>query len=239
MTTRIKDHLQFSPSGKLERLSLASYPNLLHTWDQDVDLNGKRFCPAGWDECFPTIDPYKASPVMGELIGWPPEINWQPDAVEQVWRHERYEAKRRFELQTPTCLHMSFIVTNLQDTPLEFLWASHALFDVQALTAVELSNGETMTHFEMDGRVSKRFIANTSPIVLTYADFCARLSSDQAWWGIWLNQGGWPANDRHKLRCLGLEATNTPGEIPDGQSLNPGQTFVGSIKIEVYSRSAS
>jgi L-alanine-DL-glutamate epimerase-like enolase superfamily enzyme len=49
--------LDFAPDGKLERLCLAGSPNLLHEWAWDVDLGGKTFRPAGWDECFPTIDP--------------------------------------------------------------------------------------------------------------------------------------------------------------------------------------
>ena len=77
--------LAFSPDGKLEKLCFAEYPNLLHEWDQEIDLGGKYFRPAGWDECFPTIDAYGTCPVMGDLIGLAPEINWQATFVEQIW----------------------------------------------------------------------------------------------------------------------------------------------------------
>ena len=65
----------FAPDGKLEKLCLAGMPNLLFEWDHEVDLGGKFFRPAGWDECFPTIDPTADSPVMGDLIGLTPILS--------------------------------------------------------------------------------------------------------------------------------------------------------------------
>ena len=227
--------LEFAPSGKLEKLCLAGFPNLLHEWDQEVDMGNKLFCPSGWDECFPTIERYNTSPVMGELIGWSPQITWQADYVEQVWQSANYEARRRFSLETSTCLNMAFQVTNLQSTSMEFLWASHALFDVQSLVAVNLADGTVISDFELNESASKSFVANTQAIELIYSNFRVKLSSDQNWWGIWLNLGGWHPNNSTAFACIGIEATNTPSEHPEGQWLDANTTFVGKVKLEIYS----
>ena len=70
--------LGFDATGKLEKLCWPGFPNLLHECQQEVDLGGRRFRPAGWDECFPTIEPYGGSPVMGELVGVAPSLVCQP-----------------------------------------------------------------------------------------------------------------------------------------------------------------
>ena len=119
--------LAFAPDGKLERLCLAGSPNLLFEWEHEIDLGGKLFRPAGWDECFPTIDATADSPVMGDLIGLASALQWRADGVEQRWFGPRFEASRHFSLPSPTCLDLSFQVTNSHDRPFEFLWASHAL----------------------------------------------------------------------------------------------------------------
>jgi hypothetical protein len=227
--------LGFAADGKLEKLCMAGSPNLLNEWEQEIDLGGKSFRPAGWDECFPTIDPYQNSPVMGELIGLSPEIYWQENCVEQIWRSTRFEARRHFSLETSSCLEMSFQVTNLEGSALEFLWASHALFSLKNLTTVRLSNDVSISSFDVNGSENKWFIANTKPIELLYPNFRVSLISDQPWWGIWLNLGGWPEKSRNLLCCLGVEATNTPGEHPDGRWLHAGEIFTGKVKIETHS----
>ena len=35
--------LGFAPDGKLEKLCLAGFPNLLNEWEQNIDLGGKSF----------------------------------------------------------------------------------------------------------------------------------------------------------------------------------------------------
>ena len=227
--------LSFRPDGKLEKVCLAGFPNLLHEWNLAVDLGGKFFRPAGWDECFPTIEPYQGSPVMGELIGLSPEIYWQADSVEQLWHTTSSEARRRFSLETGSCLVMSFQVTNQLGAPLEFLWASHALFSVASLAQVRLSDGSILSEFDNDGSEAKFFCANTKPIELVTPRNRAILTTDQPWWGIWLNRGGWPVGSPHPMCCLGLEATNTPGEYPNGQWLDAGAVFSGKVRIEIVS----
>ena len=196
------DILKFAPDGKLEMLRLAGVPNLLVEWDREIDLGGKSFRPAGWDECFPTIDPIPESPVMGELVGIPPIVHWQATSVEQIWSNPRFKARRRFSMKSSACMVVSFQVTNRHNSPLEFLRASHALVGVDSLVKARLSNGFTLTDFERNGSESKQFIANTKEIELFYPDFLVRLTSDQSWWGIWLNRGGWPKQDTKSLICL-------------------------------------
>lgn len=232
MTDSIRDHLRLAPDGKLEYLSLAGTRNLLHEWDHTVDLSGKLFRPAGWDECFPTIDPYGDSAVMGDLIGWLPDVIWQAHQVEQIWRGSCYEAQRRFSLVSASCLQMTFTVENYKPEPFEFLWASHTLFGVEHLITVDCDDF-MLSEFASNGTVSKQFARNTGPLELVYADFRLRLSSDQPWWGIWLNRGGWSVNGSPPFCCLGLEATNTPAEVPTGQWLE--KTFSGHVTLEVLS----
>jgi hypothetical protein len=227
--------LGFAPDGKLERLCLAGCPNLLHEWAWDVDLGGKSFRPAGWDECFPTIDPYADSPVMGELIGQPPEMIWRTESVEQIWRSTGFEARRRFTLTSASCLQMTFQVTNRQAAPREFLWASHALFGSKNLLAAQLPNGVSLIGFAPDGSERKLFVANAGPVELTYQTYRVLLTTDQPWWGVWINRGGWPAASPEPLCCLGVEATNTPGEQPDGQWLATDAPFCGKVKLEIDS----
>lgn len=234
----LQETLAFAPDGKLEKLCLAGMPNLLNEWPHEVDLGDKFFRPAGWDECFPTIDATADSPVMGELVGLAPVLCWQADGVDQRWRRPRFEATRHFSLRNPTCLDISFRATNCHDRSFEFLWASHALFSVTALVTVRLPNGIIMDDFQPDGSEHKEFIANSNPITLTYAGFRALLTSDQPWWGIWLNRGGWPEHGPAPV-CLGIEATNTPAEQPHGQWLQPGGTFSGNVKVEIQSDSIS
>ena len=227
--------LGFSPDGKLEKLRFDGYPNLLHEWDQEVDLGGKYFRPAGWDECFPTIDPYQTSPVMGDLIGLTPEINWQSACVEQIWHGSRLEARRQFSLQSPTCIEIVFQVTNIQNDPIEFLWASHALFSVNGLQKIRLANGIEYASFDMNNSVDKVFQPNLGAVEFVYPNFKTLLTSDQEWWGIWLNRGGWPDDNPNVLGCIGVEATTTAGEIPNGQWLQANTTFTGKVKLEIHS----
>lgn len=239
----LRDCLGFHPDGKLERLHLAGMPldasgrrvNVLQEWDQELDLGGRFFRPAGWDECFPTIDPYPGSPVMGELIGLPPEMNWQEDRVEQIWRTPRFEARRYFRLAAPACLEMEFQAICLQETPLDYLWASHCLLDVGNLQKMRLANGDEYRHFDQDASEQKIFVRNAGPVELDYLDFRVVFTTDQPYWGLWINRGGWPVNCQPALLCLGVEATNTAGEIPAGQRLNPGAIFTGKVRLEIHS----
>jgi hypothetical protein len=226
--------LEFSVDGKLEKLCLAGYPNLLHEWDQEVELGSKYFRPAGWDECFPTIDAYQTSPVMGELIGLRPEINCQATFVEQIWHTSRFEARRRFSIETSSCIEMSFHVTNTQHEPIEFLWASHALFSVNHLRKISMANGGEYVDFDVNQSEEKIFLPNLGAVEFVYPNFKTSLTSDQAWWGIWINRGGWPEDNPKPLCCVGVEATNTAGEYPNGQWLQANATFAGKVQLEIH-----
>lgn len=227
--------LGFAPSGKLERMGLGGVPNVLHECGWHVDLHGTTFRPGGWDECFPTIEPFGNYPTMGELVAHAPTMTWQDNAVEQVWQRSAYTARRRFAVIAPTCIHMTFCVTNLASEPIEFLWASHALFGLTGLRAAHWQRAEWHSDFAIDGSEKKLFVPGAHTVELVYAGYRLTLTTDQPWWGIWINRGGWPADAPAPLWCLGIEATNTPAEQPEGQLLAAGATFRGEVKLEVHS----
>jgi hypothetical protein len=227
--------LHFGPGGKLERIGLGGVANLLHECEWDIDLGGKVFRPAGWDECFPTIEPYGNYPVMGELVMHAPALMWEDKTVEQIWQADAYVARRRFEVVPPACVHMTFCVTNQASEPLEFLWASHALFGLKDLHAARWHSEGWQSDFEIDGSEEKLFVPGEHAVELVYPTYRLTLTTDQPWWGIWINRGGWPAHALAPLWCLGVEATNTPAEQPKGQLLTAGATFRGEVKLEVHS----
>jgi hypothetical protein len=226
--------LHFAAGGKLERICLAGAPNLLHEWPWDVQLDGTAFRPAGWDECFPTIEAYGDCPVMGELVAQAPALTWAGAGVEQVWQGRTYEARRRFALVAPRRLDMTFSVTNDAPRPMEFLWASHALFPLQGLQAAQCRRAEWLRDFAADRSERKLFVPGGHPVQLVYSRYRLMLTTDQPWWGIWINRGGWPADAPEPLCCVGIEATNTPAEQPKGQWLAGGATFWGKVKLELH-----
>ena len=81
--------------------------------------------------------------------------------------------------------------------------------------------------------MSKTFLDNTEPVELSYRGFVVTLTTDQPYWGLWLNRGGWPANNAEPFGCLGVEATNAPGEQPAGRWLGRGETFSGQVRLDV------
>jgi hypothetical protein len=230
--------LRFGSDGKLEMLRLARQHNLLFEWDQEIELEGRMYRPAGWDECFPTIDPTPLSPVMGDLVGRAPQTNWNTTSVQQLWRTDRFEVQRVFSIQSATHMIVTFSVTNLQRSKIEYLWASHALFDVASVVTVHLPDDTIVDDFGRNNSEKKFFAANTKPVELIYDGFRVRLGSDQPFWGIWLNRGGWPPAEALPYACpspicLGIEATNTPGERPDGHWLAAGATFAGQVIVSL------
>jgi len=190
--------------------------------------NGRRYVVGGWDECFPTIEPHGISPVMGDLISLSPALRELPDRVEQTWNTPRYRAVRTFRAPRDRELELTFCVTNHGPSPLEFLWASHALFAVASLRQVALPDGTVLNEFGLTGTCRKFFIPATGPVILDGV----RLTTDQPFWGIWLNRGGWPADKPADFACLGVEATTTAAEVPDGRVLLSGEEFCGHVTLQ-------
>src|SRR5512147_1447507 len=180
--------LHFAPGGKLERIGLGGVANLLHEWEWDIDLQGKPFRPAGWDECFPTIEPYRNYPVMGNLVAHAPAVTWHDNTVEQIWQCGAFIARRRFSVLPPAGLHMRFCVTNQATEPLEFLWASHALFGLKDLRAARWHNAGWQRDFGIDGSEQKLFVPGAHAVELMYGSYRLTLTTDQPWWGIWINR---------------------------------------------------
>lgn len=219
--------LAFEPSGKLLSIEIGG-GSLLHQTSYQVDLGQDcRFTPSGWDECFPMIEPYGQSPVMGDLIANPPLLRSDRNSVEQVWSLPSYVATRVFTVITPNCLKVSFTVK--ASTAIDFMWASHALFSVAGLKKVFFADGTKLHDFSVNGQCSKSFIRNRGAVRLEREDGLVELTTDQPWWGIWNNRGGWPAASPSGFACIGIEATSVNAETPQGTCLEPGENFHGGL----------
>jgi hypothetical protein len=229
-----KFELVFGPEGKLTCLAYSGGENVLHESTQAVALAaGKTFSPGGWDECFPTIEPHAGFAGMGDVIGRTPVLQSSSDSVMQTWHTDLYHAVRRFEAIGHQALQVSFQVQWLGTQPVEFLWASHALFTCRTLTEVNLPDGSRMDRFHPNGTEVKSFHPSGTPLRLKFPFATLQMTTDQAWWGVWLNRGGWPEGQPDSGSCIGIEATNTPGERPAGCWLAPQETFVGKVQLEI------
>lgn len=235
MNVRLKSfELQFEPSGKLARMAADGVAPFLADNSCRHDFgDGRVFEPRGWDECYPTIEAHGASPVMGDLVWLPPRMRQSETEVSQEWEMPSYTATRRFSVDGARQLVLEFSVQNRARACLPFLWASHALFTFQGLRRVEFADGGVADDFRVDGRTSKTFRLNAGPTRLMREDGEVVLESDQRWWGVWFNRGGWPADRPAGFGCIGLEATNTPGERPDDAAIAPGGCFSGMVRLEV------
>ncbi len=226
--------LGFERGGKLLGLSHEALGGLLNQADYRFDCgDGRVFVPAGWDECFPTIEPFDASPVMGDLIGVEPCIQRDRHSVRQTWTFPRYDVERVFSGSGTDRMKVEFTVRNRTAVPIPFLWASHALFSVEGLSRVELPDGTSLDQFARDGPCRKWFVQNRAPVIMHRDSGRVSIRSDQPYWGLWLNRGGWPASGHAGVACLGVEATTTAGEIPAGRHLAPGESFTGQVEVDV------
>jgi hypothetical protein len=225
--------LDLAEDGKLAAL-LAGPHEILNFTEYEFDLgDGRAFRPMGWDECFPTIEPFGESPVMGDLIGNAPDTVMSVHSVSQIWRTNRYMAKREFASRGASVLEVRFSVENTGGAEIEFLWASHALFCVEGLLEVQLPDGSMLDDFSLDGTCRKYFVAAGEPVRMRRADMTLALDTDQPYWGVWLNRGGWPATKPAGFAALGIEATNAQADSPQGAKIAAGGRFQGRVRLEI------
>ncbi|MEI8309772.1 MAG: hypothetical protein WCH98_03355 [Verrucomicrobiota bacterium] len=226
--------LECDAQGRLVQLTAGTIGPLLHRTAYRARLDeGRTFEPGGWEECFPTIEAFENSPVMGDLIGLEPREESEPGTYSQTWTTGRFSAERRFRTVTPAHLEVAFSSRNLSPQPLRFLWASHAIFSLEPLRRFALTGGPEFTDFSLDGTSSKTFYPNHGAIRLAYEAGEVSLETDQPWWGIWLNRGGWPAAQPAGLACVGLEATNTAADFPRDARLLPDEQFCARIHLRI------
>jgi hypothetical protein len=226
--------LHLEESGKLAALAAGGRASFLSTVTNKVEMApGLFFEPRGWDECFPTIEPFGTSPVMGELVWTPPRLELRPDAICQYWACPTFSAERRFTVQAPHRLGCAFAVTLHAVEPLSFVWASHSLFTLDGLCRVEFAGGPVLDDFVLDGSSSKSFVENRGAVRLVREDCELLLETDQPYWGLWNNRGGWPKGESAGSGVLGLEATNAQSDLPEEALLESGQTFSGTVSLEV------
>jgi len=226
--------LGFDPGGTLIKLSFRGGPPLLHWSDYDLDLgDGRIFHPRGWDECFPSIEAHGRSGVMGRLIGHEPVLSATRVEISQEWAFTDLTARRRFSSPSDHTLLVRFEAKNTGALPLEYLWASHALFCVEGLLRVALAHDRVLDDFSPDGKCDKFFVPSSGPASLEREESVVTLSTDQPFWGIWLNRGGWPARAPAGFCCIGIEATNSAAEIPTGSFLQVNETFQGYVELEI------
>ena len=223
--------LRFAPDGKLAELIVPGGTSVLHRAAYPLELGqGRTYQVGGWDECFPTIEP-----AMGRLIGIPPTIRELSDRVEQVWVTSQYQVTRTFRAPDARTLELCFQARNTGTAPLEFLWASHALFTLTGIQRIVFATGLVLDDFGLDGTCRKFFVPAAGPVQIAGTSVNLILTTDQPHWGIWLNRGGWPARQPAGFRCIGIEATSTAAEAPTGQVLQPGAEFCGRVNLEVVS----
>lgn len=226
--------LQFA-GGKLEQLTVDETIPLLHTTDYLLPLEtGRTFSPSGWDECFPTIDATATAPTMGWLIATAPAQTVRDGRVTQTWHLPACEATRTFSVDAAGRLEVRFEAHNRTSVPLPFLWASHALFNVADVTEMMLPDGSALREFAVNGTCEKRFLRAAQPIRIRKQAMVLALETDQPFWGLWLNRGGWPADRPAGFCCIGIEATSAPSETPTGrQQLAPNNVFTGEVWLGV------
>jgi len=222
--------LECDARGRLIQLSTGAMGPVLHRAPIE---DGGGFQPGGWDECFPTIEAFEDSPVMGDLIPLSPGEKTEPGTYSQTWSTGRFFAERRFRAVTPSHLEVTFTARNHSPQPLRFLWASHAIFASGPLRRIALSCGPEWTDFAVNGTSSKTFHPNHGAMRLDFESGEMSLETDQPWWGVWLNRGGWPAAAPAGFACVGLEATNTAADSPVNATLAPGGEFTGLIHLKI------
>jgi hypothetical protein len=231
--------LGFEEGGTLLDLSWRDGPSLLHWSDYDFDLgDGRVFHPRGWDECFPTIDAFGRSGVMGRIVGLAPSITVSQDSVSQQWIYPGAAVERTFRAPSEDEFRVGFEARNTDAAPLEFMWASHALFSVEGLRSVSLPTGDALRDFSRDMSCRKFFVQASGPARLEREESVVTLSTDQAFWGIWLNRGGWPAAGAAGFCCIGIEATNTDAEVPTHAIIPPGGVFTGQVTVNIEPRNS-
>lgn len=227
--------LVFDPGGTLIRLSFRDGPSLLHWSDYEFSLgDGRIFYPRGWDECFPTIEAHGESGVMGRLVGHAPQVQVTSEGVSQEWVYPGTTAKRTFSPAEDGIL-AGFEAQNTGVHPLEYLWASHALFTVRGLLRVRVARDRGLDDFTRDSSCTKFFVPASGPLILEREESIVTLSTDQPFWGIWLNRGGWPKDAPAGFCCIGIEATNCDAEIPKGALLQPDEVFRGCVSLKIES----
>jgi hypothetical protein len=229
--------LSFEQSGTLRSLALPDGSSVLHRCDDAFELgDGRVFRPQGWDECFPTIEACESGPVMGELVGLTPAFRRVADGVEQTWDTPRYLARRTFSDGGDGGLELVFRAESRCDATLAFLWASHALFSTGRLRSVALPDGQVLRDFSLDGTCRKFFVGSGAAVGLEYDANRLELETDQPYWGIWLNRGGWPTHHPAGFGCLGIEATNTPADRPRDARLGGHHVFQGKVVVRLGER---
>lgn len=221
--------LRFEPGGKLAELLVPGGVSILHPASFRMPLGPDRiFDVGGWDECFPRIEPD-----MGELISAGPGIRELPDRVEQIWPSAKYEVTRTFRARGDKKLELQFRAKNTGPVPLPFLWASHALFSFDWIKRVTFAQRMSTADFSINGTCGKFFVEVAGPARIEGDGLTIILETDQPYWGVWLNRGGWPPNSPAPFRCMGIEATTTAAEAPRDRVLQPGQEFNGWMSLEV------
>jgi hypothetical protein len=192
------------------------------------------FNPAGWDESFPSIEPFEDVPTMGDLVWQAPQVCCADQQVEQVWTFPGYTAQRVFQPLSSSGLEVIFRART-GPRPLRFLWASHALFSTEGMLAVLLPGGRRLEEFAIDHTCTKFFVRAGPPVVLEWRNHCVHLQTDQPYWGIWHNRGGWPVEAPAGFGCVGIEATNTAADAPADAFLPAGGSFEGRVMLRLVS----
>jgi hypothetical protein len=175
---------------------------------------------AGWDECFPAVaackyvgHPYDEIPVPehGEIWGLPTTAVPSRAGITTVWHGLRfgYRLTRKLRLEENGIV-AEYVLINLAPFDFHFVWSQHPLLAMEVPMRVELpglaeqggeggldfSNPASLPTRQLWRRFSQSPIAE--PVRIVYPSRHRQLeisyssSTDlPAYWGIWLNTGGW------------------------------------------------
>jgi len=173
---------------------------------------------------------------MGRLIGNAPVLRVTKERITQEWLCPDMTASRTFSSRAEQALLVSFEAKNTGALPMEYLWASHALFSVDGLLRVHLAHNRVLDDFSLDHSCDKFFVASSESAILEREESVLTITTDQPFWGVWLNRGGWPANVPAGFCCIGIEATNCDAETPQGAVLRANEIFRGFVMLRIEPR---
>ena len=231
---------------------------------------------AGWDECFPAIEPgpYPLHPYEGvvvpdhgELWSLPTTAVPTRDGITTVWHGLRfgYRLTRKLYLEAASVV-AEYTLVNLAPFEFRFNWAMHALLNMGVPMTLDLGgtthlrdrdgknetawpalDAETKFGRSDDlpaGRAWKAFGADPifGPARIGYPTRRRRLdlayaseSNLPAYWGVWVNTGGWEGHRHVSLQPTTGRSDSLQKSVADGSAgrVPPGGRVDWSVRMTV------
>ena len=177
----------------------------------------------GWDECFPAVAasrysgfPYDGTsvPDHGELWGLPTTAVPTKNGITTVWHGLRfgYRLTRKLYLEGASVV-AEYTLVNLAPFHFRFVWAQHALLALRAGVEIDApikaASLDLRRPDELPARQSWKAYSDepiSGPATIRYPrrgrTLAVEYQSDDglaAWWGLWMNTGGWGGHKHFAL----------------------------------------